>query len=268
MTPPSRSQLWSASSSTVATTAAKTIARGSKRSDERSFPEHGRDGRREGRRRRPVAQRAPVDDHLHDAEEDRPGDLPEQREDDRRGPALGDDPEPARQRLERVDVLVDAAEHDPDEDREHERVVDEPQHAGRRGTRSRRLAPRACSRPIIGAVIAWVSGAFTRAGPITATVWRIAASEAPWPARAPPVYAARASEIPPPRAKKNCSDGAARLARNETVATWARPIIRLQCGARRARASRGARPARLQENAGRARNGGRWFSHPTRGAFQ
>ena len=64
-----------------------------------------------------------------------------------------------------------------------------------------------------------------RAGPITAIVCSMAASEAPWPARAPPVYDARASEMPPPRAKKNWSDGAARLARNETVATWARPII-------------------------------------------
>ena len=33
--------------------------------------------------------------------------------------------------------------------------------------------------PIIGAVIAWVIGALIRAGPMTATVWSIAASAAP-----------------------------------------------------------------------------------------
>src|SRR3954454_14061471 len=41
--------------------------------------------------------------------------------------------------------------------------------------------------------------------------------------RAPRREAERASAIPPPRAKKNWSDGATRVAGSETVATWASP---------------------------------------------
>ena len=34
----------------------------------------------------------------------------------------------------------------------------------------------------------------------------------------------RASAMPPASAIQNCIDGAARAARNDTVATWARPV--------------------------------------------
>ena len=44
---------------------------------------------------------------------------------------------------------------------------------------SGRPEPRRCSAPSSGAVSAWVSGPFTRAGPMTATVCNIAAALAP-----------------------------------------------------------------------------------------
>src|SRR5689334_6252492 len=44
--------------------------------------------------------------------------------------------------------------------------------------------------------------------------------------------AERASAIPPPSAKKNCSEGAARLARKDTVATKASPVAEGKCEGR------------------------------------
>ena len=56
--------------------------------------------------------------------------------------------------------------------------MEEPQPQARREL-ERHGAPRACSRPIIGAVMACVSGALIRAGPMTATVCSMAAPAAP-----------------------------------------------------------------------------------------
>ena len=65
-----------------------------------------------------------------------------------------------------------------------------------------------------------------RAGPITATVCSIDASaRAVAGARAAPRAPRARARSPPPSAKKNCSDGAARLARKETVATCASPVV-------------------------------------------
>ena len=83
----------------------------------------------------------------------------------------------------------------------------------------------------------------------------------------------RASAIPPPSAKKNCSDGTARLARNETVATWASPVCTVAEGEGEERAPCLAGETGdtapivtgRQENARPTRIGGRWLSHPTRG---
>jgi hypothetical protein len=67
--------------------------------------------------------------------------------------------------------------------------------------------------------MAYVSGALSRAGPMTATVCSMAAALAPYPARKPATAAARARATPPESATQNCADGVAREARNDTVAT-------------------------------------------------
>jgi hypothetical protein len=82
---------------------------------------------------------------------------------------------------------------------------------------------RASRRPSMGAVTAWVNGTPKRAGPMIATVSSIAARLAPKPWRAPSRWATRASAAPPARAIQKPPVGAARDARNETVATWAGP---------------------------------------------
>ena len=84
-------------------------------------------------------------------------------------------------------------------------------------------APRASSRPRRGALSACVRGTPKRAGPMIATVWSIAAIAAPYPVRRPRCCPDRASATPPASATQKPADGAAREARNEAVATWARP---------------------------------------------
>ena len=91
-------------------------------------------------------------------------------------------------------------------------------HATRRAAR--------LSTPSSGAVRAWVSGTPNRAGPMIATVWSIAATLAPYPHRsAAQLRPTRASATPPASATQNPIDGVAREARNETVATCARPAV-------------------------------------------
>src|SRR5687767_12317234 len=74
-----------------------------------------------------------------------------------------------------------------------------------------------------GALIACVSGTPARIGPMIAIVWSIAAIEAAQPVRRPVFCAVRASATPPARASAKPALGAAREARNEAVATCARP---------------------------------------------
>ena len=62
---------------------------------------------------------------------------------------------------------------------EHDGVVDEPQREAGEQLRQPAARRAPAARPIIGAVMAWVIGALIRAGPMTATVWSIAASAAP-----------------------------------------------------------------------------------------
>jgi hypothetical protein len=58
-----------------------------------------------------------------------------------------------------------------------------------------------------------------------ATVCSIAAMLAPYPQRAPRSCPVRASATPPASATKNPIGGVAREARNDTVATCARPAV-------------------------------------------
>jgi hypothetical protein len=88
-------------------------------------------------------------------------------------------------------------------------------------------APRAFSRPRIGALSACVSGTPKRAGPMIATVSSIAAPLAPKPSRAPRRSATRASATPPASAIQKPPVGAALAARNETTPTCAGPTASL-----------------------------------------
>ena len=67
--------------------------------------------------------------------------------------------------------------------------------------------PRASIHPRTGAETAWVSGIPTRAGPMIATVWSIAAALVPAPTRKPPRSDARAIATPPASATANPPDG-------------------------------------------------------------
>ena len=80
--------------------------------------------------------------------------------------------------------------------------------------------------------MAWVSGTPNRTGPMIATVWSIAATLAPYPHRAPRSWLTRASATPPASATKNPIGGVAREARNDTVATCARPAVSCPAGER------------------------------------
>src|SRR4051812_13983854 len=85
------------------------------------------------------------------------------------------------------------------------------------------LTPRASSRPMIGAVTAWVSGTPNCAGPMIATVSSMAATLAPNPWRSPRRSATRANATPPARPIQKPPVGVTREARKDTVATCAGP---------------------------------------------
>ena len=131
--------------------------------------------------------------------------------------------QPPGERVVGAGIGVEPAGDHPDEERRGGRVVEQPDAPRRRRTARARPAPRACSRPRIGAVMAWVSGTPKRAGPMMATVSSIAAMLAPKPCRAPRRSATRAIATPPASATQKPPVGAARAARNETTATCAGP---------------------------------------------
>ena len=165
----------------------------------------------------PVAQPAPVDQHLDHAREDGPHEQARGGEGERVGGTHVDAQAPA-ERVIGAGVGIEAAGDDPDEERSGGRVVQQPQDpAGEDLGASDQ--PRASSRPRSGAVTAWVKGMPNRAGPMIATVSSMAATLAPKPACAPRRSATRASATPPASAIQKPPVGAARAARRETTAT-------------------------------------------------
>ena len=85
--------------------------------------------------------------------------------------------------------------------------------------------PRASMTPSNGALSACVRGTAKRIGPMIATVCSMAAIDAPYPMRGPRRWPARASATPPASATQNPTEGAARAARNDAVATCASPPV-------------------------------------------